>query len=349
MFLIPDGMIDSVTDCEILPGHLSDHSIVSRKIRTDEFHRGPGVWKFNNKLLHENKFCENVVKLIESTLECTYHLNPSDTWECLKMEIGAYCKKYSKRRKAKKLKRFDYLNKRKLLLEQQCLGDEATMDEVRDINHELELIAMEEARSSIFRSQCKFAKEGEKCSEYFLSLEKKRYTEKNMKCVMKENGVTQYQSRCNFRRTNPVLQKLYMKDAKVQFVLKPEANERLLDSEESEWCERKYTKDEFYDALMTLKSDKVPGLDGFTVEFYRKFWKQIADSLITMYKHSFETGLLPESVRQGLILLLLKKNKDTRYVKNMRPLTLLNNDYKILSKALDNRLREMIPKIIAED
>ena len=33
----------------------------------------------------------------------------------------------------------------------------------------------------------------------------------------------------------------------------------------------------------------------------------------------------------------------------MRPLTLLNNDYKILAKALDNRLSALLPKIIHND
>ena len=68
-----------------------------------------------------------------------------------------------------------------------------------------------------------------------------------------------------------------------------------------------------------------------------------------MYIHSYEHGMLPESVRQGLIALLPKKDKDTRYVKNMRPLTLLNNDYKILAKTIDNRFREVLPNLIAMD
>ena len=39
---------------------------------------------------------------------------------------------------------------------------------------------------------CKFVREGEKCSSYFLSLEKQRYMGKNMKCVILENGENQY-------------------------------------------------------------------------------------------------------------------------------------------------------------
>ena len=47
--------------------------------------------------------------------------------------------------------------------------------------------------------------------------------------------------------------------------------------------------------------------------------------------------------------MLPKKNKDSRYVKNMRPLTLLNIDYKILAKAMDNRLWDVIPSLIHPD
>ena len=34
------------------------------------------------------------------------------------------------------------------------------------------------------------------------------------------------------------------------------------------------TQDELFDAIMTLKSNKVPGLDGLTIELYHKFWPQ---------------------------------------------------------------------------
>ena len=68
-----------------------------------------------------------------------------------------------------------------------------------------------------------------------------------------------------------------------------------------------------------------------------------------MYQYSYNHGLLPESVMKDLISLLPKKNKDTHYVKNMRPLTLLNNDYKILAKTIDNRIREFLPDLIKTD
>ena len=65
---------------------------------------------------------------------------------------------------------------------------------------------------------------------------------------------------------------------------------------------------------MTLHSNKVLGLDGLTVGFFREFWKALAPKLMDMYVFSYQNGTLPESVRQGIISLLPKKNKDTSYV-----------------------------------
>ena len=86
----------------------------------------------------------------------------------------------------------------------------------------------------------------------------------------------------------------------------------MLSDVECKLCDQPFLVEEFFDAMMTLKSNKVPGLDGITIEFYRKFWKLLKSYLVEMYRYSYETGTLPESVQQGLISLLPKKNKDTR-------------------------------------
>jgi len=55
------------------------------------------------------------------------------------------------------------------------------------------------------------------------------------------------------------------------------------------------------------------------------------------------------SQRQGIISLIPpKKNKDKTILENLRPISLLNFDYKILTKVLANRL-EKVPKIINPD
>ena len=64
---------------------------------------------------------------------------------------------------------------------------------------------------------------------------------------------------------------------------------------------------------------------------------------------AFVHGKLSNSQRQGIIRLIEKKDKDKRFVENWRPISLLNVDYKIGSKALATRLEKVLPEIIHEN
>ena len=50
-----------------------------------------------------------------------------------------------------------------------------------------------------------------------------------------------------------------------------------------------------------------------------------------------------------MINLIPQKDKDHRFLKSWRPVSLLNTDYKILTKALANKLQKVIPKIVSTD
>ena len=51
--------------------------------------------------------------------------------------------------------------------------------------------------------------------------------------------------------------------------------------------------------------------------------------------------------RQAVIKLIEKKDKDKRFIKNWRPISLLNMDYKIISKALASRLKKVLSNLIS--
>ena len=97
------------------------------------------------------------------------------------------------------------------------------------------------------------------------------------------------------------------------------------------------------------RSDASPGSNGFTGAFYKVFWRNLKGFVVDSLNHAYETGNLSISQKLGIIILLPKPAKDKRYLSNWRPITLLNQTYKILSGALAERLKPVLHSIIHKD
>ena len=68
--------------------------------------------------------------------------------------------------------------------------------------------------------------------------------------------------------------------------------------------------------------------------------------MVDSFNYAFTTRNFSISQRQGIIRLIPKKDKDPSYLKNWRPPSLLNVDYKIATKALALRLKKVFPQVI---
>ena len=55
------------------------------------------------------------------------------------------------------------------------------------------------------------------------------------------------------------------------------------------------------------------------------------------------------SQKQAIIVLIQKKDRDSRLIKNWKPISLMNVDAKIASKALAMRVKKMIYKLVYTD
>ena len=93
---------------------------------------------------------------------------------------------------------------------------------------------------------------------------------------------------------------------------------------------------------------KAPGIDGLPMEFYLKFWGVLGVDLVEVLNFCHQDGFLAKSQRRGLITLTFKKG-DRLDPRNWRPITLLNLDYKIASRAIAGRLLKVIHFVVAED
>ena len=99
--------------------------------------------------------------------------------------------------------------------------------------------------------------------------------------------------------------------------------------------------------MKSMKNNKTPGNDGLTKEFYETFWDELKTPLMESVNQAFHTKILSISQRQAVIKLIEKKDRDKRYIKNWRLISLLNVDTKILSKAISNKLKPAFPTLIS--
>ncbi len=91
-----------------------------------------------------------------------------------------------------------------------------------------------------------------------------------------------------------------------------------------------------------------PGNDGLISEFHKYFQKELSHLLLAVFKEAIQQGYLPNSLKQGLITLLPKPNKDVFFLENWRPITLINNDANIFACIFAERLKKCLDYIIDE-
>ena len=79
-----------------------------------------------------------------------------------------------------------------------------------------------------------------------------------------------------------------------------------------------------------MQNGKSPGTYGLLADFYKFFWSDIKYLLINSIKYAVGNGEMSIEQKRGIITLIPKKTKSRLYLKNWRPLSLLNTDYKFL-------------------
>ena len=276
MFMIPVAVTDQVNSCEIIPGIYSDHSIIVVEFKFNDLTRGPGVWRLNTQLLDNPKYVKQTNELLDQ-MELRYPtLNPNDFWIQLKNDCAMDAKSFSKtkveNKKKEKINLENTLSRLYIELDraEKSEDTEKINLEITSLKERLTVLDMEKVEASIFRSKCKYVNEYEKSTKFFFSLEKQRYLEKNMKCLVTDSGRVLTEPKDILKGQTEYYQKLYETNKQTKFNLSPETNEQLLTEEQKQFCDQPLIMDEIFDAIMTLKKGKCCGGDGLPVEWYLK-------------------------------------------------------------------------------
>ncbi|MCH79483.1 RNA-directed DNA polymerase (Reverse transcriptase) [Trifolium medium] len=122
----------------------------------------------------------------------------------------------------------------------------------------------------------------------------------------------------------------------------------VVSAEDNSILTQPFLEQEFKEAIFSMHPDKSPGPDGLNPAFYHRFWDDIRGELFLEASHWLNSGQLPWSLNETNIV-LAPKGDNPETIRDLRPISLCNVIYKIISKILANRLRPLISKWISPE
>ena len=356
-WIISTHMIYDLSKVEIEPGFRSDHSLIEINFTSrNKSKRGPSYWRFNSSLLTNSNYTNYMNNRIDEIIDKHKDIeNDGLKWDVIKMEIRSSTVCFSK-----KLAIENKENLNEVIMENCRLSklldkdpDDDTLKKYEATKLEIEYHNNEKANGILMRSKANWAELGERNTIFFFNLEKRNYTNKCITKLINDDKKLIEDSEEILKYEASFYNKLYTEpkdneDEEDEGEFLNESTPKLID-EKMEFCEQNISLEEIGTSLRELKNGKSPGTDGFTADFYKFFWIKIKNLVLNSLQSANQLGELSSEQKRGVINLIPKKNKDIRHLKNWRPISLLNTDYKILTKTLATRLKKVLPDVINED
>ena len=355
-FYISDSLIPNVTYISQNPisNTISDHYFVNFEIKLNEANNqntGPGYWKCNTSILQDIYFKENVQGLWLILESMPNH--DSNWWEHCKSQFKQLIMCHAKRLaniKHSELKTAK-LNLKRLI--QRAENQDTTPNllfQIKQAQDQLDQLNDQFLEGAKIRSKAKFLDTDEKPTRFFLQKEKKSATDKYIKILTKDDGDPISTNTAIIEDCSQFYENLYSTK-----IIDPSLHDYFLhdipklSEESSELCEGEITLEECTRALKQMQNNKSSGPDGQPAEFYIFAFPLIGKEFVKLLNRVWLEGTLPLTQRQCLITLICKDKNNADRLSNWRPISLLNCDYKILSKTLSSRLSKVLEEIIHPD
>ena len=201
-FLTPQHQISWVEQIETVVSNVPDHKFLHRgnpklKLNSPNNQRGPGLWKFNNSLLDDERYVTLIRENHSSISEKYSELEDKRLkWELVKMELRGLTIPYAKT-KAKTIRRKERDLQKRLSDLDQFISSASNADNHRakhleaehnQLKQELCLISENTGKGSIVRPKTRWIDQGEKPTKYIFNLDKQNYNHKTIKELKYHDG-----------------------------------------------------------------------------------------------------------------------------------------------------------------
>ena len=311
--------------------------------------KGPGYWKLNTSVLNDVPYIRLILDVITKT-KLIKAKDPTEWWEILLLNVRSKTlwyteqKKYRERNLKKSLlTELDYLESLPVK------GMPISLTE-RLSYVQFQLKAQEEKEIEGHRIRTRDLPNFEKADpniSFFSRLERRYIKKSRIGSLKNDKGVSVSSSQDLLKIVSGFYSSLYSScstDPKSQELLLKNVKKKL-SVEHRNSLDAPLSAEELQEAVNSLNKEKSPGINGLPAEFYQIFWPHIKDRYLQFVNHAF-TNSFPISLNTSVTTLIYKDRGDIEDIANYRPISLINTDVKIISKALTTRLKYVLPTII---
>ena len=369
-FLLSENLLTNVKNADILIGYRSDHSMLKLDLIFGKEEKYSNFWKFNASLLRDKIYVEQIHSVIKETKnqysafvynkENIEKINTEELeliisdqlfLDTLLMEIRKKTIEYSAKKKKEETKKEKDLEIDIQKLETKLNISESDKVILNSKKEELVELRKKRIEGVMIRSKARWTAEGEKITKYFCNLEKRHFVSKQMYKLVKNDGTVLDNTDDMLKETKSFYENLYKEQPTSSAHLNEFFTDSLpkLDDFDSNSIEGLITLEEASYALSKMSNGKSPGTDGMTVDFFKFFWKQLGGFVVRSLNEGFLKKEMSITQREGLIVCIPKGDKPREYIKNWRPISLLNVIYKIGSSCIANRIKMVLPQLIHKD
>lgn len=345
-----------IKKCEFGIRDISDHSPVYMILATSKETKST-LWRLNVNTLKGQMKEENIKEIHMYIRENDNgEVTPSVLWDACKAVIrGKLIAKtaYSKKQRQERLHKLE-TDLKKLETEHKSKVDERTNQDIKRIKTEINDILAQEIQKKLMYMKQQYYEAGSKSTKLLAYRLKKQMSLNSIyKIKDPETKAPKYKTEEIQKCFEAYYKNLY---SQPKIDNKQGLNTRLnsfnlprVTEVQNIALTKEITMEEVNSAISKLKTNEVPGTDGYTSEFYKVLREPLAPLLKNTFNWVLKEGEIPTSWREAYISIIPKEGKDKVECCNYRPISVLNQDYRLFTSILARRLETILPDIIHQD